>query len=290
MGHPGHGGRRSNARGRAGGPAALFVNVGHMRLKLIRCNMKPAIARPFGWIYPLRMTIPLLLLPGLLCDARLWRDVLPALESVADPRIADLTLDASLPAMARRALERVKGETRFAVAGLSMGGYVALEIWRQAGARVSHLALLDTSARADTPEQTQRRLDLIALSRQGTFKGVTPRLLPALLHPSRLGTPLATEVMDMAERVGIEGFLRQQRAIMARSDARGEIGRIAVPTLIACGAEDVLTPPALHDEMALLILCARRISFAGCGHLPTMEAPDQVGAALRAWLNPPHNA
>lgn len=236
------------------------------------------------------MTIPLLLLPGLLCDDRLWRDVLPSLEGVAVPRIADLTQDDSLPAMARCALELVEGEARFAVAGLSMGGYVALEIWRQAGARVSHLALLDTSARADTPEQTQRRLDLIALSGRGAFKGVTPRLLPALLHPSRLETPLAKEVMEMAERVGMEGFVRQQRAIMARPDARAEIGRITVPTLIACGAEDALTPPALHDEMAALIPGAQRVNFAGCGHLPTMEAPEQVGPALSSWLSQPRSA
>ena len=235
------------------------------------------------------MTIPLLLLPGLLCDARLWRDCLPALDGIAKPCIADLTQDESLPAMAARALGLMQGEAHFAVAGLSMGGYVALEVWRQAAVRVSHLALLDTSARADTPEQTQRRLDLIVLSRRGAFKGVTPRLLPALLHASRLDTPLAAEVMAMAERVGVEGFLRQQKAIMARPDARAEIGRIAVPTLIACGEADLLTPPALHDEMAALIPGATRVSFAGCGHLPSMEAPNQVGAALRDWLNPPRS-
>jgi pimeloyl-ACP methyl ester carboxylesterase len=238
------------------------------------------------------MSIPLLLLPGLLCDARLWRDCLPA---GATPHIADLTRDDSVAAMAQRALELMTGVPRFAVAGLSMGGYVALEVWRQAGVcqaggRVSHLALLDTSARADTPEQTQRRMDLIALSGRGAFKGVTPRLLPLLLHPSRLEGPLAAEVMAMAERVGVEGFLRQQRAIMSRPDSRGDLPHITIPTLVACGAEDVLTPPALHDEMAALIPAAQRLSFEGCGHLPTMEAPDAVREALEAWLSPPRSA
>lgn len=233
------------------------------------------------------MALPLLLLPGLLCDARLWRDCLPP---GVTPLIADLTRDDSMPAMARRALELVADAPHFAVAGLSMGGYVALEVWRQAGARVTHLALLDTSARADTPEQTQRRLDLIALSGRGAFKGVTPRLLPLLLHPSRLEGPLATEVMEMAERVGVEGFLRQQRAIMSRPDARGELPGIRVPTLVACGDADALTRPALHDEMAALIPGARRLSFPGCGHLPTMEAPELVRDALAAWLSLPRSA
>lgn len=238
-------------------------------------------------IYAARMSLPLLLLPGLLCDARLWRDCLPA---GSTPRIADLTRDDSIAAMAARALELVAGEARFAVAGLSMGGYVALEIWRQAGPRVSHLALLDTSARADTPEQTQRRQDLIALAGRGAFKGVTPRLLPLLLHPSRLQGPLAAEVMAMAERVGVAGFLRQQRAIMGRPDSRRDLPGIQVPSLVACGDADLLTPPELHDEMAQLIPGARRLGFEGCGHLPTMEAPEAVRTALEEWLSPPRSA
>jgi len=142
------------------------------------------------------------------------------------------------------------------------------------------IALLDTSARADSPEQTQRRLDLIALSQRGAFKGVTPRLLPSLVHPSRLGTPLAQEVMAMAERVGAAAFLRQQRAIMGRPDSRPDLPGIAVPALVACGAADLLTPPHLHDEMAALIPGARRFNFEGCGHLPAMEAPRAVAEAL----------
>lgn len=230
------------------------------------------------------MAIPLLLLPGLLCDARLWRDVLPPLAGVAEPRVADLTRADSLVGMAADALALMEDTLRFAVAGLSMGGYVALEIMRRAPARVSHLALLDTSARADTPEQTERRRGLLALSRQGQFRGVTPRLLPLLIHPGRQGTPLARDVMAMAERVGPEAFLRQQTAIMHRVDVRPMLPGIRVPTLIACGAEDALTPPELHDEMAHLIPDVRLVRFAGAGHLPTMEVPEAAGAALREWL------
>jgi pimeloyl-ACP methyl ester carboxylesterase len=230
------------------------------------------------------MATPLLLLPGLLCDARLWRDALPALAGLAAPRVADLTRSDSLAGMAADALALMADVPVFALAGLSMGGYVALEIMRQAPARVSRLALLDTSARADTPEQTARRRGLIELSAKGEFRGVTPRLLPLLVHPARVESPLAAEVMAMAERVGPAAFLRQQTAIMHRPDARPQLGAIAVPTLVACGDADALTPPELHAEMAARIPGARLHHFAGAGHLPPMETPGPVGAALAEWL------
>jgi pimeloyl-ACP methyl ester carboxylesterase len=224
----------------------------------------------------------LLLLPGLLCDARLWRDQAAALASLATPVLADLTQDDSVAAMAARALAGFDGP--FALAGLSMGGYVALEVLRQAPGRATRLALFDTSARPDTPEQTRRRRGLIALSRSGQFRGVTPRLLPQLIHPSRLDTPLAIEVMAMAERVGHEAFLRQQQAIMHRPDSRPDLARIAVPTLVGVGSDDALTPPHLAEEMAAMIPGARLRRFTDAGHLPTMEVPDSVTAAMAAWL------
>ncbi|WP_424812871.1 alpha/beta fold hydrolase [Roseococcus sp. YIM B11640] len=236
------------------------------------------------------MPIPLLLLPGLLCDGRLWRDCLPALGGLVDPRIADLSQDDSVAGMASRALELVAGEASFAVAGLSMGGYVAQEVWRQARGRIERLALLDTSARPDTPEQTKQRKALIELSHMGQFKGVTPRLMPSLVHASRLETPLAQEVMDMAARIGQAGFIRQQQAIMTRPDSRPDLPGINVPTLIACGAQDVLTPPGLHEEMAGLIPAARLVRFEGAGHLPPMEVPDATAAALKDWLTLPRSA
>lgn len=224
----------------------------------------------------------LLLLPGLLCDARLWRDQVAALAPLARPVVADLTLDDRVEAMAARALAALDGP--FALVGLSMGGYVALEVMRQAPGRVTRLALLDTGARADTDEQKRRRRGLISLSRSGQFRGVTPRLLPSLIHSSRLEGPVAAEVMAMAERVGKDAFLRQQEAIMHRIDSRPLLASIAVPTLVGVGADDALTPPSLAAEMAALIPGARLRHFAHAGHLPTMETPEAVNAALAAWL------
>jgi pimeloyl-ACP methyl ester carboxylesterase len=200
-----------------------------------------------------------------------------------EPWVADLTLDDSMAAMAQRVL--AGAPPRFALAGLSMGGYVAQEIVRRAPERVTRLALLDTSARADTPELTARRRGLIELSQKGQFKGVTPRLLPLLIHPDRLGDEAFTAtVMDMAERVGKAGFLRQQTAIMGRPDGRGDLGRIACPTLVLCGRQDALTPPALHEELAALIPGARLVVVEHCGHLSTLERPEEVDEALRRWL------
>jgi pimeloyl-ACP methyl ester carboxylesterase len=226
---------------------------------------------------------PLLLLPGLLCDAALWRPQIEGLADVADPVVADLTGHSSMPALAEATL--AAAPERFALAGLSMGGYVAQEVLRQAPERVERLALLDTSARPDTPEQSQRRRDLIELARIGTFKGVTPRLLPYLLHPDRLNdAALVAIVTGMAERVGRDAFLRQEEAILGRVDGREDLRRIGCPTLILCGADDALTPPELHREMAHYVRHARLVEVPECGHLSTLERPEAVNAALRGWL------
>jgi pimeloyl-ACP methyl ester carboxylesterase len=226
---------------------------------------------------------PLLLLPGLLCDARLWQDPAIALSDIAASVVADLTRDDTIAAMARRALD--EAPARFALAGLSMGGYVALEIMRAAPERVSRLCLMDTSARPDTEEQRRRRRGLISIARQGRFKGVTPRLLPQLLHPDRLGdAALAEEVMDMATRIGQAAFLRQQQAIMGRPDSRPTLGAIRVPALVIVGEGDQLTPPCLAEEMAASIPGARLAVIPESGHLPPMEKPDATAALLREWL------
>jgi pimeloyl-ACP methyl ester carboxylesterase len=227
---------------------------------------------------------PLILLPGLLCDAALWAAQAADLADLCDIAVGDLTRDDSIAAMAERVL--TAAPRAFCLAGLSMGGYVAQEIMRQAPQRVERLALLDTNARADTAEQVKTRQELIRLSQAGKFKGVTPRLLPNVIHPSRMDDPtVAGVVLAMAERVGQEAFARQQTAIMTRVDGRGDLAAIRVPTLVLCGRQDLLSPVALHQEMADAIAGARLVVIEDCGHLAPLERPDATTAALRAWLS-----
>jgi len=225
---------------------------------------------------------PLILLPGLLCDAALWQYQMTALAEFAEPGVADLTAAASIAEMASAVL--AAAPPRFALAGLSMGGYVALEILRRAPHRVSRLALLDTSARADTEEQQQRRRGLIELARLGRFKGVTPRLLPLLLHPDHLRPPFDAIVTGMAERAGQAAFIRQETAILTRIDSRPSLGRIGVPTLVLCGDADVLTPPSIAMEIAAGIAGARLVVIEGSGHLAPLERPEAVNRAMIDWL------
>lgn len=225
----------------------------------------------------------LILLPGLLCDAALWEPQRRALADIADCRVADLSRDDSMPALARRVL--AEAPDCFAVAGLSMGGYVAQEIMRQAPERVTRLALLDTSARADTPERAAQRSGYLELAHKGEFRGITPRLLPVYLHPDHLKDEAITStVMAMAERIGRDGYLRQMAAIMGRPDGREDLKRVKVPTLVLCGREDQATPLRLSEEIAALVPGAELVAIEHCGHMSTLEQPSAVNAALRRWL------
>jgi len=135
-----------------------------------------------------------------------------------------------------------------------------------------------------TDSRCKHRRGLLTLAQIGRFRGVTPRLLPMLVHPSRLDGPVAAEVMAMAERVGRDAFLRQQTAIMGRVDSWPDLPAIRAKTLVAVGEDDLLTPPHLAEDMAAAIPGARLVRFAGSGHLPSMEVPEAVNAALRDWL------
>jgi pimeloyl-ACP methyl ester carboxylesterase len=229
-------------------------------------------------------TLPLVLVPGLLCDARLWRPQVEALADIAECWVADTSRSDSMAGLAADLLADAPFD-EFSLAGLSMGGYIAFEVLRQAKERVRGLALLDTSARPDPPEQQQRRRDLIELAGRGRFLGVTDALLPFLIHPSRLGdAPLVATIKDMARSVGKEAFVRQERAIMGRPDSRPLLPHIQCPTLVLCGADDAVTPVDRHEEMASAIPHAALSVVEHCGHLSTLEQPERVSVALRGWL------
>jgi pimeloyl-ACP methyl ester carboxylesterase len=225
---------------------------------------------------------PLVLVPGLRCDAYLWHAVIERLDERVAPVVADVSRDDTVAAMAERIL--AAAPARFALAGLSMGGYVALEIIRQAPDRVTHLALLDTNARPDSEERKDARRSEMELVKQGKSALVSRMGLPNLLAPIHLETPVAEAVHAMTLRVPTEVYLRQQNAIMTRIDSRPFLKDIAVPTLVGVGAEDKLIPPALSEEMAELIPEAKLALFANAGHLATLEAPQAVATAMRELL------
>jgi pimeloyl-ACP methyl ester carboxylesterase len=188
-----------------------------------------------------------------------------------------------MAAIARRIL--ATAPPRFALAGLSMGGYVALEIVRQAADRVARLALLDTGARDDPPAARQTRRNRIALAESGRFAGANEAMWPALVHPDRRAdTALKQVYLAMCLDVGPEAFVRQQKAIMARVDSRPLLATIDGPTLVLVGAQDELTPPHLAEEMAAGIKGARLVKVPDCGHISTLERPEAVTRALIEWM------
>lgn len=227
--------------------------------------------------------LPIVLVAGLNCSARLYAQQIPALWEFGPVTVADHRRDDSLAAIARRIL--AAAPPRFALAGLSMGGYIAFEVMRQAASRVAKLALLDTGARAETPERTEQRKPLLELARSGRFGEITDNQYPTLVHRSRLGdAALKAQVRAMNEETGAEAYLRQQQAIIIRPDSRPGLAAIACPTLVLVGDDDQPTPPELAREMAAGIKDARLVVVPDCGHLSTMERPQAVNAALVEWL------
>lgn len=228
--------------------------------------------------------INVLFLPGLPCDARMWQHQLTALADLVEPVVADLTVADSMADLAQAALARMPAGP-FAMVGLSMGGYVAFEIMRQAAQRVRGLALLDTTARPDTPEGADNRRRLIQLA-DTNFPAVLQALLPKLVHPDRLKDDTLTGLITaMAESNGAAAFQRQQTAMLGRPDSRPTLSQIHCPTLLLCGRDDAITPVAVHEEMANAIPNARLHVVEHCGHFAPLEHPHDVNHELRTWLH-----
>ncbi len=223
--------------------------------------------------------LPIVLIPGLLATPRLYAEQIPALWGVGPVTVAVHTRDDSMSAIARRIL--ASAPARFALGGLSMGGYLSFEILRQAPERVAKLALLDTSARPDVPEQSEQRRGQMQLARQGRLDEIADQLFPRLVHTLRRNDEaLRALVRQMAREVGPDSFVRQQTAIIGRPDSRPTLGAIRCPTLVIVGDGDLLTPPERAEEIAAGIAGARLVTVPDSGHLSTLEQPQAVTQAL----------
>lgn len=254
-----------------------------MATDLTRGSHAPAVPAPAG--APAR----LVLVPGLMCDRAVWGPLLPQLARVATCRVVEHGDADSLVRMAHRVLDAAP--PRFALAGHSMGGRVALEVMRAAPERVVRLALLDTGYRARPPgeagdDEARKRHELLALAEQQGVRAMAQRWVQAMVHPDRLRDgELIEAIVSMFERKTAQAFAAQVHALLERPDAADVLTRIRVPTLVLCGRQDSWAPVAQHAEIAALIGEAATLRvIEDAGHMCTMERPAAVGEALLQWL------
>ncbi|KAE9627562.1 alpha/beta fold hydrolase [Parasedimentitalea maritima] len=226
---------------------------------------------------------PLVLLPGMMCDARIFQPQIMALSTQVPVTVAPLIGGERIEDIAIQLLQQLP--SRFALAGLSMGGIVAMEILRRAPERVSRLCLMSTSPLPDTPAQAATREPLIIGARTGRMDDVLRQsMLPEYLAPG----PQRIEVLNLMHQMGMELgqalFVAQTRALQRRRDQQGTLRKCKVPTLILCGEYDQLTPVKRHEFLAELIPNASLQVITSAGHLPTLERPDVVNRVLAEWL------
>ena len=228
-------------------------------------------------------TTPVFILPGLLEDSDCFEHQITRIRESALCSVADLTASDTIGLLARDALEQAPAG-RFALAGHSMGGYVAFEILRLAPERIERLALLNTNARPDTPESTANRRRLMALAEKD-FPAVIEALTPRLMTPEALADPdKSGTVGAMALAAGKEAFVRQETAIIGRIDSRPHLAKIACPTLVVAGREDALMPLELLEEIARDVPKATLAVIERCGHIPSLERPEELTELLVSWL------
>lgn len=227
--------------------------------------------------------LPVVLVPGLACSPRVYAPQVPHLWRVSSVVLANHARGGDMAAIARRIL--AEAPLRFALAGHSMGGYIVLEMFRQAPERVARLALLNTSARPETPEASERRRGWIAEVKAGGYRAVMDRLFPNFVHPSRVGeAALKQIVLDMADDVGPDAFVWQLEAIMTRADSRTTLAQIKCPTLVLTCDTDNMVPKEMSTEIANGIAGAQLVTVPDCGHLPQLEKPQAMTDALLDWL------
>lgn len=226
---------------------------------------------------------PLVLIPGMMCDARLFGPQIAAFSGRRALFCAPISGHSSVEELAADVL--TAAPPRFALAGLSMGGIVAMEILRQAPDRVERIALLDTNPLAENDQIKARRFPQMLAVREGELATV----MRDEMKPNYLSDgPRRSQIMDLCMRMALDlgphVFLSQSRALMDRPDQRETLRKAALPALVMCGRADKLCPVARHELMAGLIPDARLEIIEGAGHLPTLEQPEMTNAALARWL------
>ena len=225
----------------------------------------------------------LLLLSGHLCSEKLWENQIKAFAEDYECLPYVFRKGDSIENFAQQVLDCAPAS--FSLVGLSMGGYVAFEMMRQAPMRVERLALLDTSAEADTPERTaQRYLDMKAADELG-LEAFAKTLPGRWMHPAQANQEIfRNAIVEMVMSVGAAAQKQQAHALMHRVDSFPVLSKINCPTLVLCGREDLATPVSMHEDMAKIIPDSRLVIVEQCGHLSTMEQPEIVNASLRQWL------
>ena len=232
------------------------------------------------------VSTPVVFLPGLVCDATVWTHAKAEFRGVAVSVAEYGTLD-SLAAMAEKVLR--EAPPRFALAGHSMGGRVALEVLRRAPERVAALALLDTGVQPLAPgeagqRETAGRYELLQVAREQGMAVMARRWVQGMVWKPRLGdAPLVESVIEMMARSSAEVFAAQIRALLARPDASGLLAGIRCPALVLCGEDDSWAPASRHREMAENIPGAQLVLVPECGHMCTLERPVEVTRALLEW-------
>lgn len=229
------------------------------------------------------MKTPVVFLPALLCNAGLFIHQIKTMESECDFYVPDLGLDENVSDAAARVLKRAP--EHFVLGGISMGGYVALEIMRQAPERVRGLILADTNAHADPEAAREKRLKAIETARE---KGIEPLIKPTLLDiiaPEHRSNDVTRHILErMAELTGVDKYVNEQKTIMSRPDSTASIGKIDCPVLVVGGEKDALSPPDALDAMTRLIPRAAHVVIRNAAHLPPLENPAAFTAALRAFI------
>ncbi|WP_152657194.1 alpha/beta fold hydrolase [Oceanobacillus sp. CFH 90083] len=227
--------------------------------------------------------IPLLLLPGTLCNEKLWEHQIAYLADIASITVGDLTQNNTIEGMASSVLK--KAPERFALAGLSLGGMVAIEMMRQAPERVTQLALLDTNPRPPAKAQMEAWHQFIQMSKEGNFISITKDyLMPGLIRPAHQGTPLTQTVIDMAEEVGPAAMERQMTALMHRPDAFEVLPMIGCPVSVMVGEEDSVCPVEMSNEIVREIPNSHLTVIKDAGHLSSLDNPLEVSRKLKEWL------